>query len=74
VKNAAVRPPSVTLQIAQIRLLAERQKGTFLHEMPKAPGTKGQLHGSRSGGAVVELPESAPATLAEIGITTLPSA
>jgi len=53
---------------------AERQMGAFLKQMPKATGTREQLNGSKSGGAVVEPPERGAQTLAEIGITKKQSA
>jgi hypothetical protein len=60
----------------EVRLLAERQMGEFLREMPKATGTRGQLKGdvpagARVGGAREEPPTD---TLASIGITKKESA
>jgi hypothetical protein len=62
-------------QATEIRLLAERQMGEFLKEMPKAKGTAGAGRPSL-GGAREEPPktEDAPATLADMGISKKQSA
>ena len=57
----------------EIRTLAERQMGEFLKQMPKNEGRAGAGR-PKLGGAEVEPPKDATATLAEIGITKKQSA
>lgn len=63
-------------QATEIRLLAERQMGEFLKEMPKATGAQGNPGGQ--GAKVVRFPtgtaQDAPATLADLGISKKQSA
>jgi hypothetical protein len=55
------------IQLAGIRLRAERRAGELLAEMEKAKGTQGQLVGrGSSGGHTVRPPEESPPTLTEI--------
>jgi len=62
-------------EATEIRILAERQMGTFLAEMEKAKGTKGQLKGRDVSGGTIEAPlETDAPTLAEIGISKKQSA
>jgi len=57
----------------EVRLLAERQMGEFLREMPKNEGTRGNIQEVVTGGTKSEPPEHVP-TLAEIGISKKQSA
>ncbi len=61
-------------EIAEIRLLSERQMGAFLKAMPKATGAAGYAGPGRGNAVPMEHRVSEPATLAEIGITKKQSA
>ncbi len=55
--------------VTEIKVRAERRAGELLAEMPKSPGTKGQLQGKSSGGHIVVPPEESARTLADLGIS-----
>jgi len=80
-KSASVYAQAAKLGLAmqndaiEVQLLAERKAGELLAEMPKNPGSQGQLQGrSLSGDAIAEPPETNIPTLDDLGITTKESA